>query len=76
MNEMAYDRQLVEKLAEEFVERYRAGERSSLDKYITAHPQHADEIRDLFPALVMIEELAPSEDGSSSAPPATPAAPL
>src|SRR5215467_5901337 len=76
MSEMTNDRQLVERLAEEFVERYRAGERPSLDEYVAAHPRHADEIRDLFPALVMIEELAPSEDSScgsagASAPAAT-----
>jgi WD40 repeat protein/serine/threonine protein kinase len=78
MSEIGPERQLVERLAEEFVERYRAGERPSLDEYAAAHPQHADEIRDLFPALVLIEELAPNEDSSVGAPgaPAAAAAPL
>jgi eukaryotic-like serine/threonine-protein kinase len=46
----------VEELAEEFLERYRAGERPSLSEYIHRYPELAQEIRELFPALVMMEE--------------------
>jgi hypothetical protein len=49
------DRNPVERLAEEFAERYRRGERPSLTEYVEKYPQHADEIRELFPALVMME---------------------
>jgi WD40 repeat protein/serine/threonine protein kinase len=79
MHESTHERELVERLAEEFVERYRAGERPSLDEYVAAHPRHADEIRDLFPALVLMEELAPSDSGvttSAGAAPADVGAPL
>ncbi|HYV36666.1 MAG TPA: protein kinase, partial [Gemmataceae bacterium] len=69
MNEILRERELVERLAEEFVERYRAGERPSPDEYAAAHPQHADEIRDLFPALLLIEELAHSADSAVAAVP-------
>jgi serine/threonine protein kinase/tetratricopeptide (TPR) repeat protein len=55
-------RELVEKLAEEFVRRYRGGEHPSLTEYVRAHPKHAAEIRDLFPALLVMEQLAPSDD--------------
>jgi serine/threonine protein kinase len=67
MTEPGSQRELVEKLAEEFVERYRRGERPSLAEYIAAYPEQAEEIRVVFPALVMIEELAPGEDSSAAA---------
>src|SRR4051794_2558939 len=63
-------RETVEQLAEEFVERYRHGERPALSEYLARHPEHAAEIRDLFPALVLMEQIAPgSEDGSLGLPP-------
>jgi serine/threonine protein kinase len=50
---------LLERLAEEFVERHRRGERPPLSEYADRHPDLAAEIRDLFPALVKIEHLKP-----------------
>jgi serine/threonine protein kinase/WD40 repeat protein/tetratricopeptide (TPR) repeat protein len=61
------DRNPIERLAEEFVERQRRGEHPDLAEYTSKYPDLADAIRDLFPALVMIEELksaAPGEDRS------------
>src|SRR5580693_4867545 len=55
-------RQTVEQLAEEFVERYRRGERPTLSEFTARDPAHADEIRDLFPALVMMEQIAPDSE--------------
>jgi serine/threonine protein kinase/WD40 repeat protein len=55
-------RELVEKLAEEFVHRYRGGEHPSVSEYVRAHPEYAAEIRDLFPTLLVMEQLAPSDD--------------
>ena len=52
-------RETVEQLAEDFVERYRRGERPSLSEYTRRYPEHAEQIRDLFPALVMMEQIAP-----------------
>jgi WD40 repeat protein/serine/threonine protein kinase len=46
----------LEQLADEFLARYRRGEHPSLTEYAEAHPELAGAIRDLFPALVMIEE--------------------
>ena len=63
----------VEKLAEEFAERYRRGERPSLAEYIDKYPELAEQIRDLFPALVEMEQLA-SVDGALTGP-HVPAAP-
>ena len=48
---------LLTQLADEFAARYRAGERPSLQEYIDRHPGLADEIRDLFPAMVEIEQV-------------------
>src|SRR5262245_28371484 len=63
----------VEKLAEEFAERYRRGERPSLAEYTARYPELADEIRELFPALVEMEQLASVEAPLTG--PFTPAAP-
>ena len=49
----------VEKLAEEFIERHRRGERPSIAGYADAHPQWSDRIRSLFPTLMMMEGLKP-----------------
>jgi eukaryotic-like serine/threonine-protein kinase len=50
----------VEELAEAFLERYRRGERPSLTEFTERAPEHADEIRELFPALVLIEQAIPA----------------
>ncbi len=50
---------LLERLAEEFVERHRRGERPALLEYADRYPDLAAEIRELFPALVQIEQLKP-----------------
>jgi serine/threonine protein kinase len=68
MDESMSSRELMERLAEEFAERYRHGERPSVEEYVAAHPEHAAEIRELFPALVLLEELGPGDDSARSAP--------
>lgn len=47
---------LLTRLADEFAARFRAGERPSLQEYIDRYPELADDIRDLFPAMVEIEQ--------------------
>ncbi|MFO0807851.1 MAG: protein kinase [Gemmataceae bacterium] len=54
------DRDPLDRLAEEFVARFRAGERPSLTEYAARLPERADEVRDLFPALVEMEQLKPA----------------
>src|SRR5579884_4491059 len=51
---------LLERLAEEFVERHRRGEHPALSEYTDRHPDLAAEIRDLFPAMVQVERLKPA----------------
>jgi WD40 repeat protein/serine/threonine protein kinase len=46
-----------DELAEEFAQRYRRGERPKLQEYIDRLPEMADEIREMFPALVEVEKV-------------------
>lgn len=48
---------MVEELVESFVERYRRGERPSMSEYIDRHPSLAQRIQEIFPALVMMEQV-------------------
>jgi WD40 repeat protein/serine/threonine protein kinase len=50
----------LEEVAESFLARYRAGERPALSEYTQQHPDLAEQIRALFPALVEMEELRPA----------------
>jgi serine/threonine protein kinase/WD40 repeat protein len=56
------ERDPVEQLAESFLARYRSGERPSLTEYAAAHPELADDILDVFPALVEMERLKSGPD--------------
>jgi hypothetical protein len=46
-----------DELAEEFAERYRRGERPSVEEYIDRLPEIAEEIREMLPALVEVEQV-------------------
>jgi eukaryotic-like serine/threonine-protein kinase len=54
------DRDPVEQLAEEFLERRRQGENVSVAEYAERHPHLAERIGDLFPTLLLMEELKPA----------------
>ena len=56
MSEPTSDRDPFEVVAESFLARYRAGERPSIEEYAARHPELADQIRELLPALVMVEQ--------------------
>jgi len=58
----------LEDLVEGFLERYRCGDRPSLTEYTDRHPELADRIRDLFPALLVIEEIGSGCDPASGLP--------
>ena len=47
----------LNRLADEFAERYRAGEQPQLQEYCDRHPELADEIREFFPAMAEIEKV-------------------
>ena len=62
---------VVGQLAEGFLARYRRGERPSLSEYTAQYPELAEQIRDLFPALVVMEELGSVEGPRTGSPAGT-----
>jgi WD40 repeat protein/serine/threonine protein kinase len=50
------DRDPVEILADSFLARFRNGERPSIEEYAAKYPELADQIRELLPALVVLEQ--------------------
>jgi serine/threonine protein kinase/WD40 repeat protein len=57
----------VEELAESFLRRYRQGDRPSIAEYADKHPELAEQIRELFPALVVMEEIGAEEAAAPAA---------
>lgn len=58
----------IEILAEEFVERHRRGEKPTVSEYVDTHPDLADEIRGLFPTIVAMERLKKRKSHSGDRP--------
>jgi hypothetical protein len=56
----------VLELAEEFLERHRRGERPALKEYLDRHPELADQIRDVFPAMALMEDIALADESLAS----------
>jgi eukaryotic-like serine/threonine-protein kinase len=65
MGESISPSDVFNELAYEFAERLRHGERPSLTEYTERHPELADDIRDLFPTLVIVEQLGSAGDKQS-----------
>jgi WD40 repeat protein/serine/threonine protein kinase len=59
------DRNPVERLAEEFLARKRRGEKPTLAEYTAQYPDLAGDIRELFPALLMMEDLGDSSQAAT-----------
>jgi eukaryotic-like serine/threonine-protein kinase len=57
----------VDDLVEEFLERYRRGDRPSLSEYTDRHPELSERIRALFPALLVMEEIGSRAGGAVGA---------
>jgi WD40 repeat protein/serine/threonine protein kinase len=51
-------------IADEFVEAFRQGQRPSVEEYAHRYPEHADDIRDILPALVLMEQAKSGDDTS------------
>ena len=66
MTDQQFDRDPVEALAEEFMERLRSGEHPSVSEYAANHPDLADEIQALFPTIAALEQAKKSDQTSSS----------
>jgi serine/threonine-protein kinase len=67
MSSSSDERGPVELLADEFLARCKRGERPTIKEYCERHPELAKEIRDVFEAVLMVEDLKPgSSDVSAS----------
>ncbi len=55
MSERSCEFDPIDDLASEFLERYRRGEGPSLSEYTDRHPELAERIRAIFPALIVME---------------------
>jgi len=63
------ERNPVEALADDFLQRRRCGERPTVEEYCHRYPEIADDIRELFPVLIRMEDLgADSSAGSTGSP--------
>jgi eukaryotic-like serine/threonine-protein kinase len=51
------DYELIDRLAEEFVRRFRDGERPSVREYCDKYPHIADDLREMLPALAEVEQV-------------------
>ena len=56
----------VLELAEEFLARYRKGERPSLAEYVDRHPHLAEQIREVFPAMALMENIGIEESAPAA----------
>ena len=56
------DRDPVERLAEEFLNRRRRGESPSISDYVSRHPEWGERIRSLFPMLMLLEQIKTDSD--------------
>lgn len=52
----------LDRLAGEFIERLRRGEKLDVNQFALEHPELAGQIRELFPALAMMEQVRPIAD--------------
>src|SRR5262245_17829410 len=55
----------VEVLADEFLARCKRGEKPTIKEYCERHPDLACEIRDVFEAVLMVEDLRPGSEQAS-----------
>jgi hypothetical protein len=51
-------------IADEFVEAFRQGRRPSVEEFARRYPDHADAIREMLPALVLMEKAKSGDDSS------------
>ena len=56
------DRDPVDIAADEFAERYRKGQYPSVTEYVQRFPDQAEELKDLLPAVAMMEQLKKNEE--------------
>jgi eukaryotic-like serine/threonine-protein kinase len=55
----------IDALADEFLRQHRRGERPRIAHFLSRYPEHAEEIREVLPGLVMLESLAKRQNPRS-----------
>ena len=75
MSEPTAQRDPFEVVAESFLARFRAGERPSIEDLAARHPELAEQIRELLPALVMVEQDLTIDPDPNGVPPPRVASP-
>jgi serine/threonine protein kinase/WD40 repeat protein/Flp pilus assembly protein TadD len=63
-------------VADEFVEAFRQGQRPSVEEFARRYPAHADQIREILPAMVLMEQAKAADDSRAPRDPATTVTPL
>src|SRR5438874_11098492 len=77
MMEVTTNTDSLDDVAEEFARRWRDGERPSVEEYAARFPQWAADIRELFPAVLLMEQLKPQPgDRPTDSLPPGPAGPV
>lgn len=59
------ERDPLEQLTDEFLQRLRSGEQPGVDEYADRHPALASQIRQIFPALLILEQAGPNGTAGS-----------
>jgi serine/threonine protein kinase/WD40 repeat protein/Tfp pilus assembly protein PilF len=66
MTTAASERDPFDTVAEDFLARWRAGGQPSVTEYVQRYPDLANQIRELFPALVLMEQHRPTGNAATS----------
>src|SRR5205823_12849169 len=61
-------------IGDEFVEASRQGKRPSVEEFARRYPEHANEIREMLPALLLMEKAKAPDDNAGQPPQAQAAA--
>jgi serine/threonine protein kinase len=56
-NNIDTEQELIDRLAEEFSERYRRGQQPSIHEYVERYPSVAEKLKELLPSVALMEQL-------------------
>ncbi|MCI0464377.1 MAG: serine/threonine protein kinase, partial [Gemmataceae bacterium] len=66
MNEPSASADSFGQIADQFVAAYRQGQRPSVEDYVQRYPEHAEALREILPALLLMEKAKSADDLASS----------
>ena len=70
MTEATSERDPLDMLAEEFLQARRKGAKQSVTEFAAAHPEHADGLKEILPAMLALEQMRRERQSTSSGGPA------